>query len=196
MDVEVRDVVLPLTSRWTALVSSITMHAEAAAVHERLLRTHAASYGGDVLPRLLAGRGLSTADYARAQATRGAIRAEVLEALRRAGGSASDALGSAAGVDVLIAPATPAPAAVLQAGALVPGDAPWSTEPGAFHLQRLPSLLGLPTVSVPSGRHSSGLPMGIQVMGRPWDEALLLGVAAAVAETVPPDQRLPAVAPL
>jgi aspartyl-tRNA(Asn)/glutamyl-tRNA(Gln) amidotransferase subunit A len=176
--VEVREVDLPLGSRWTALVSSITMHAEAAAVHARWLAERASDYGADVLARLLAGACLATAEYARVQAVRDAVRAELLHVL--------------AGVDVLIAPATPAPAPVLQPGAYVPGDAPFGTAPSAFQLQRLFSLTGVPAASAPCGLDSRGLPVGVQIAGRPWDEASVLGFAQAVMEAANP----PAVAPL
>ncbi len=179
---EVRDVDLPLAGRWTALASSVTMHAEAAAAHDRWLSQRPQDYGPDVLARLLAGRALWAADYARAQAIRGAITAELL-----------DTLGP---LDVLIAPGTPAPAPPLQPGAYVPGDLPWGTEPGPFHLQRLFSLTGVPAVAAPCGLNAEGLPLAVQIGGRPWEEALVLGVAAAVMAAVPLQRRPPAIAPL
>jgi aspartyl-tRNA(Asn)/glutamyl-tRNA(Gln) amidotransferase subunit A len=158
------------------------MHVEAAAIHDRWLRQRPAEYGPDVLARLLAGQALGAADYARAQAIRGAIAAELSDCLRTH--------------DVLVAPGTPAPAPPLQPGAYVPGDAPWGTTPGPFQLQRLFSLVGLPAASVPSGRSHEGLPLAVQIAGRPWEEGLVLGVAGAIAAAVPAAERLPAIAPL
>jgi aspartyl-tRNA(Asn)/glutamyl-tRNA(Gln) amidotransferase subunit A len=175
---EVRDVDLPLAGRWTAVASSVTMHAEGAAVHARWLRERPQDYGPDVLARLLAGAALSAADYARAQAIRGAITAELRDTLRT--------------VDVLVAPGTPAPAPPLRPGAYVPGDQPWGTEPGPFQLQRLFSLTGVPAGSAPCGLDPEGLPLAVQIAGRPWEEGLVLGVAGAVMEALRP----PAVAPL
>ncbi|MDQ3702630.1 MAG: amidase family protein, partial [Chloroflexota bacterium] len=181
---EVHDVDLPLAGRWTALASSVTMHAEAAAVHDRWIQQRPQDYGPDVLARLLVGKALSAAEYARAQAIRGAITAELSATLRT--------------VDVLIAPATPTAAPPLQPGpgAYVPGDLPWGTDPGPFHLQRLFSLTGVPAAAAPCGRDADGLPLAVQIGGRPWEEGLVLGVAAAVMGAVPPDRRLPAIAPL
>jgi aspartyl-tRNA(Asn)/glutamyl-tRNA(Gln) amidotransferase subunit A len=176
------DLPLPLASRWTAVASSATMHAEAAAVHDRWLRQRPGDYGPDVLARLLAGRALTAADYARAQAIRAAITHEVL-----------DAFGT---VDAVVAPATPAPAPPLQPGAYVPGDDPWGTDPGPFHLQRLFSLTGVPAASAPCGLNREGLPLAVQVAGRPWEEGLVLGVVAAVMDAVPPERRAPPIAPL
>lgn len=177
---EVRDVSLPLAERWTALASSITMQAEAAAVHARWLRERPEDYGQDVLGRLLAGAALAAADYARAQAIRGGIGAELAEALGE--------------VDAIAAPGTPAPAPALQSGALVPGDAPFSTAVSAFHLQRLWSLTGLPVASAPTGRHPSGLPMAIQIGAAPYGEHVALGIAAVVMDAVPAGRRLPPLA--
>jgi aspartyl-tRNA(Asn)/glutamyl-tRNA(Gln) amidotransferase subunit A len=175
--VELRDVALPLASRWTAIASSITMQADAAAVHARWLRERPGDYGADVVARLIAGSALTAAEYIRAQAIRGAIKAELEAALRR--------------VDAIAAPSTPAPAPKLEAGALVAGDAPFGTQVGAFHLQRLWSLTGLPAVSAPLGLHSTGLPMAIQLAGREWEEAILLGMTDVVM-----DRRPAPVAPL
>ena len=180
--VEVQDVELPLASRWTALASSVAMQSEAAAVHAHWLAGRPQDYGADVLARLLAGWAISSADYARAHSVRGAVSAEVAAALRN--------------VDVIVAPGTPAPAPLLQGGALVPGDAPFSTTVSAFHLQRLWSLTGLPAVAAPIGLHVSGLPMAIQVGGRCFEEGVVLGIATAAMESVPSERRAPAVAPL
>jgi aspartyl-tRNA(Asn)/glutamyl-tRNA(Gln) amidotransferase subunit A len=179
---EVVDLPLPRASRWTAVASSATMHAEAAAVHDRWLRQRPGDYGPDVLARLLAGQALTAADYARAQAIRAAITHELLDAFRT--------------VDAVVAPATPAPAPPLQPGAYVPGDDPWGTDPGPFHLQRLFSLAGVPAASAPCGLNREGLPLAVQVAGRPWEEGLVLGVVAAVMDAVPPERRAPPIAPL
>jgi Asp-tRNA(Asn)/Glu-tRNA(Gln) amidotransferase A subunit family amidase len=99
-------------------------------------------------------------------------------------------------VDAVVAPGTPAPAPPLRPGAYVPGDAPWSTEPGPFHLQRLFSLTGVPAAAAPAGLNRAGLPLAVQIAGRPWEEGVVLGLAGAVMDGVPAGRRAPAVAPL
>ncbi|CDY51302.1 BnaA06g23440D [Brassica napus] len=47
------------------------------------------------------------------------------------------------------------------------------------------NLLGFPAISVPVGYDKEGLPIGLQIMGRPWAEATVLGLAAAVEELAP-----------
>jgi Asp-tRNA(Asn)/Glu-tRNA(Gln) amidotransferase A subunit family amidase len=45
------------------------------------------------------------------------------------------------------------------------------------------NLLGFPAVVVPMGYSEQGLPIGVQIVGRPWEEELVLAVAAAVEQT-------------
>jgi Asp-tRNA(Asn)/Glu-tRNA(Gln) amidotransferase A subunit family amidase len=54
------------------------------------------------------------------------------------------------------------------------------------------NLLGNPAAVVPVGRSPEGLPIGVQIVGRPWEEELVLAVAAAVEQEcggyqAPPD---------
>jgi aspartyl-tRNA(Asn)/glutamyl-tRNA(Gln) amidotransferase subunit A len=68
-------------------------------------------------------------------------------------------------VDIIVTPATPAPAPY---GLGSTGDplfnSPWSHS-------------GLPTVVIPVGLSAAGLPVAIQLIGRAWDESTLLGIA-------------------
>jgi aspartyl-tRNA(Asn)/glutamyl-tRNA(Gln) amidotransferase subunit A len=50
---------------------------------------------------------------------------------------------------------------------------------GLVQLTRLFNLLGLPAVSVPCGFSDGGLPIGLQLVGRPWDEQTVLRAAHA-----------------
>ena len=81
-------------------------------------------------------------------------------------------------VDVLLTPTTPVPAPKAS-------DYPATVE-GAVRLDarllrnvRPFNLYGLPTVSVPCGFSSQGLPIGMQISGPPWEEERVLGVARA-----------------
>ncbi|KAL6517568.1 hypothetical protein OROMI_033269 [Orobanche minor] len=44
------------------------------------------------------------------------------------------------------------------------------------------NLLGFPAISVPVGYDKQGLPIGLQIIGRPWCEATVLRLAAAIEE--------------
>ncbi|MEE2752909.1 MAG: amidase [Candidatus Latescibacterota bacterium] len=68
-------------------------------------------------------------------------------------------------VDIIVTPAAPAPAPYgLQSTGDPLFNSPWSYS-------------GLPTVVLPVGLSSNGLPIAIQLIGRAWDEATLLGIA-------------------
>ena len=78
-------------------------------------------------------------------------------------------------VDVLVGPMTPTPAFKL-------GEK--TDDPVAMYLADIysvaASLAGLPAISVPCGDTAAGLPIGVQIMGRHFDEATMLRVAAAI----------------
>ena len=47
------------------------------------------------------------------------------------------------------------------------------------------SLAGLPAISVPAGFTDEGLPVGLQLIGRPWDETTLISAADAFERATP-----------
>ena len=53
------------------------------------------------------------------------------------------------------------------------------------------NLLGFPAASVPAGKSPEGLPIGVQIVGRPWEEETVLAVAAALEEQRGPWQPPP-----
>jgi aspartyl-tRNA(Asn)/glutamyl-tRNA(Gln) amidotransferase subunit A len=179
LGLRVRAVALP-SARWTALVSTTIMQAEAATYHRRWLRERPGDYGADVRERLQLGLALTATDYLTAQRGRQLIADEVAAALRE--------------VDVLIAPTTVAPAPRNADGLAIAGDRPTAVGPHFFNLLRLYSLLGLPVVSTPSGFTAAGLPLAIQIAGRPFAERTVLEVAAAYAAATDWLTRRPPVA--
>ena len=84
----------------------------------------------------------------------------------------------AAGVDVILAPTTPSPAFGLgEMGAANPVEM-YLNDVFTVTL----NLAGLPGVSVPVGLSQSGLPLGLQLIGKPWDEAGLLNHAQVLEQ--------------
>jgi len=128
-----------------------TVLVEAAAVHADLYRRHADLYRPRIREMVELGTLVPGDLYLRALRVRGRVRREVLPLLER--------------VDALVTPTTPTPA---PAGLAATGDpvfqAPWTA-------------LGLPTVTVPCGHSGSGLPLGLQLIARPFAEASLLATA-------------------
>jgi Asp-tRNA(Asn)/Glu-tRNA(Gln) amidotransferase A subunit family amidase len=132
------------------------MIAEIAALHERRYAEHRDDY----LPRLsgLIEEGLKVpaVEYVRARDHQSRLKADMAE--------------SFAGCDVLICPATVGPAPDASTTGDPSFNAPWS-------------YTGLPTVSVPFGLHPDGLPLSLQLVGRPGNETTLFR-AAAWCETI------------
>jgi len=129
------------------------------------LKTRAAGFGPEVKRRILAGTwALSSGNYEqysiRAQKVRTLIRRDFEEAFKR--------------VDAIVTPVAPTAARRLGEKAEDPVEAYLAD---VFTLAC--NLAGLPGMSVPCGFTSKGLPVGMQLLGRPMDEATLFRVGAA-----------------
>lgn len=146
--------------------ASVIIMSEATSAHRLLMQQHASRYSATVLERLEQGAQFSAADYVGAQRYRGhalaAFCASVFEY-----------------ADVLLAPVIPIPVPRLDD---ISSDEDPAMGPIARHLTRLTrpiNYLGLPSIAVPVGRDSRGMPLSAQLIGRPHSEALLIQVAAA-----------------
>jgi aspartyl-tRNA(Asn)/glutamyl-tRNA(Gln) amidotransferase subunit A len=152
--------------------------AEPSTYHQRWLREQPESYGDDVRLLLEAGELLLATQYLQAQRYRALLRRQTLAALERA--------------DVLLCPTLPFTATRL-------GEVTVEIEPGRpedmlsaiMQFTGLPSLTGLPAISVPCGFDDDGLPVGMQLIGRPFEEATLLRVASAFQAATSFHLRLP-----
>lgn len=163
---EVREVRLPFLD-YAQAAQAVILRAEATAYHREWLRTRSPDYDPRVRSRLVEGLFLSAGDYLDAQRVRRAVRRELLEVLRE--------------VDVLLTPTVsiPAPgigATEVEAGGIV--------APPQYYMVRntyLFNLTGLPALSVPCGL-AEGLPVGLQIAGRPWEEALVMRIGRTVEQ--------------
>lgn len=54
----------------------------------------------------------------------------------------------------------------------------------AFNYSRICNVLGLPSVSIPAGRTREGLPIGVQIIGRPFAESIVLAAASIIEESL------------
>ena len=133
---------------------------EALAYHADLLRTRAADYDPDVPRRLRAGAYISGVHFVRAQQVRALVRADVDAALARR--------------DVLLAPGTPVAAPGVDERQVTLGDGPADVRAALLRYTRPFNLSGHPVCSVPCGFTAGGLPIGMQLVGRPFDEATVL----------------------
>ncbi|MCY1706002.1 Asp-tRNA(Asn)/Glu-tRNA(Gln) amidotransferase subunit GatA [Pannonibacter sp. SL95] len=128
--------------------------------------TRAAGFGSEVQRRILIGTyvlsaGYYDAYYLKAQKVRTLIKRDF-------------DLAFEAGVDAILTPATPD-------AAFAPGEI---TDPVAMYLNDIftvtVNMAGLPGLSVPAGLSASGLPLGLQLIGRPFDEETLFQVAEVI----------------
>jgi aspartyl-tRNA(Asn)/glutamyl-tRNA(Gln) amidotransferase subunit A len=138
---------------------------EAAAAHEELIRTRSAELSDEVRPLLQSGLFLTATQYlAGQQARRKTIAA--YRALWRS-------------FDVLVTPASPIAAPKIGATSTQLGGQEIPLVRAFLDLTLPFNLTGQPALSIPCGFTRDGLPVGLQLVGRPFDEATLFRVAAA-----------------
>ncbi len=151
--------------------------AESMAYHESYLRNHGAEYGADVRIRLLAGQFLLATQYLKAQRARQVIRAEVDTALTR--------------VDALLLPATPIPAPRIEDRTVTVDGVSDDPRGWLTRCTRPINLTGHPALSLPCGLTAGGLPIGLQLVGRHFDEGTLLRIGVAYEAVSPLRDRRP-----
>jgi len=144
----------------------IIHHAEAGAVHIDRYRTRPNDYGSKLRAIIEAGLQIPAPTYLRAQQIRTVVIAKLRALLHT--------------VDVIATPAAlgPAPAGLASTGSPA--------------LNRPFSFTGFPSVTVPCGFVGADLPVGLQLAGRPFDEAMVLRVAAAYETATGWGKRAPA----
>jgi len=94
-------------------------------------------------------------------------------------------------VDALLAPSTPIPAPLLDEKLVSIGAQEESVRSALLRLNRPANFTGHPAVSIPCGFTSSGLPVGLQLIGRSFDEQALLRLALLFEQSNPVHSRHP-----
>jgi aspartyl-tRNA(Asn)/glutamyl-tRNA(Gln) amidotransferase subunit A len=167
---EVRDVQIPSLHATHSFL--LILMAEAFAYHERDLREHPELYGDVARERILTGALVSATEYVQAQRIRAQICRETAEVL-----------GS---VDVLATPTTVKPATPFTQAQNPDFGFPRSNMPPF-------NLTGLPTLALPCGFSSTGLPLSLQLAGRPFEEGTVLRVGHAYEQATTWHTRRPPV---
>jgi aspartyl-tRNA(Asn)/glutamyl-tRNA(Gln) amidotransferase subunit A len=152
----VSDVTIPHI--WDAPSFMVIMASEAFAYHERDLREQPEKYGDLLRERLMSGGLYTGAEYVQAMRLRERLRQSMLDVLQT--------------VDLLATPTSPKPAPTFTAMYDTTIGFPRSNTPPF-------NLAGLPTLALPNGFSSDGLPISLQLTGRPFDEATVLRVGHA-----------------
>ena len=176
---EIVKVELPDQRQLTA-ACQLVLATEAAAFHKRWMIERPQDYGAQVLMRLQNGLAIPAVSY--------------LEAMRWRGPALSAYLAAVAGTDAVLVPVAPVPAPTI-------AESDVGNSPGAEAvIQRLTrftrpvNYLGLPSLSIPAGFTSNGLPVGMQLIGRAFDEAMLLKIGAAFQRATDFHARVPKLA--
>jgi aspartyl-tRNA(Asn)/glutamyl-tRNA(Gln) amidotransferase subunit A len=157
---------LPLAETYMAVEFGLCLP-EASAYHERELRGRAELYAEDVRTLLEAGELIPATDYIRALRVREKIKQ-----------GWAQLMASNTGIDAVIAPSVPAAAARVGQEDFTWPDGTEETITNAYVRHSCPAnLTGLPSITVPCGFTAADLPVGIQVIGRPFAEAEIVRIA-------------------
>ncbi len=167
---EVRDVQIPSMAAAPSFL--LILMAEAYAYHERDLREHPELYGEVLRERILAGALVTASEYMQAQRIRSEICRETAEVLTS--------------VDVLATPTAVSPA--------TPFTQAQNPDFGFPRSNMSPfNLTGSPTLALPTGFSSSGLPLSFQLSGRAFEEGTVLRVGHAYEQATEWHTRRPPV---
>lgn len=162
------DVSLPPLKLFQSAALSIS-RADAFAVYGQLLREKPAHFGAIGRRRIAAGAFVTASDYVNAQRQRLRLSREIMAVMRD--------------VDVLVCPTTREPAPPIG------GDR--NRIGGSNHFCRPFSLTGQPALSVCNGFSSDGMPLSLQIVGRHFEDDLLLRIGEAYESVIPHRGRRP-----
>ena len=182
LGVEAQEVTIPSMEYAGAL--RIAGMADTIVAHEPYLEKARGDYGPTVLYRTLAGQFVLGRDYAKALKVQRIIKEDYARVLQK--------------VDFLVTPSAPVAAWRIDTETITIGGEDHPVRgPGAGMTSRCTSpsnATGLPAMSVPCGFTEGGLPVGIQFIGRPFEEKLLFQVAHGYEAVSPSLNRKPAIA--
>jgi aspartyl-tRNA(Asn)/glutamyl-tRNA(Gln) amidotransferase subunit A len=164
MGAEVKEVSFPMFNQSQAISSTVLM-AEATACHRDLLEKDGHQLYEPVRQRLEAGLFISAANYLRAQQARAMLDLEVRRLLDD--------------VDLLAGPTEPVTAPRLLASKVMAEEQEIGVVGALTQYTRPYNLTGFPAITIPCGFSDEGMPIGLQLAGRPFDELTVLRAAYA-----------------
>jgi len=163
--------------RQLSAACQLVLAVEAAAFHKRWLIERPQDYGPQVLMRLQNGLAIPAVLY--------------LEAMRWRGPALAAHVAATSGVDAVLAPVAPVAAPTIAESDV--GNSP-DAEAVIQRLTRFTrpiNYLGLPSLAIPAGFSPKGLPVGMQLIGRSFDEATLLTIGAAFQRATDFHEKVP-----
>ena len=146
-----------------ARAAMICVGVEAAHFHSRRLQEQPEGFSSAVRGRLERGRAASGIEYVEAQLTRQRVRADYLALLER--------------VDAILTPTTVIPAMGIDEILAEANPPPKDPMNRRTRFTSPINAIGLPAVSAPAGWSSGEVPLGVQLVGAPFAEGLLLALA-------------------
>jgi aspartyl-tRNA(Asn)/glutamyl-tRNA(Gln) amidotransferase subunit A len=172
----IEEIALPPPSEAVPALLAILMP-EATVYHLPWLREQPESYSSAVRERLELGAITPAISYIQGQQ----VRRRLIDAF----------LAAMEPVDLLVTPTGPTAATLLE-GDLITGDeADPQVLAALIHFSGPFNLTGFPAVSIPCGFTPGGLPVGVQLVGKPWQEGQLLAAAHAYEQVTDWHRRLP-----
>jgi Asp-tRNA(Asn)/Glu-tRNA(Gln) amidotransferase A subunit family amidase len=164
------DVVIPELSLLRA-VHIVTIVSEMVAAQDRYYCKHRTHYGAGTRLNIALGRMLRSTDYIHAQRIRTRLCGHFDRVLHE--------------VDVIATPTSARTSFVIPLDSLGTGESNVEQTTSIMRYAQAANLAGLPAITVPAGIDHDGMPVGFQLMGRHWDEALLLRMARVVQDAMP-----------
>jgi aspartyl-tRNA(Asn)/glutamyl-tRNA(Gln) amidotransferase subunit A len=149
-------------------VGRVILLAEAAAVLERYTVSDRDKIGADVLALLDQGRLLPATDYIQAQRLRRGMQQEFRSLWKQ--------------IDCLFTPTTPITAPRIGVTTVEIKGETEDVRLATTRFMRGINVLGIPALSIPCGKDSHGMPIGLQIVGKEFDEATVLRVGAAMED--------------
>ena len=179
LGVEAREVAIPTMEYAGAL--RIAGMADSVVTHEPYIDQGRDDYGPNVLYRMLAGQFVLGRDYSKALKVQRLIKEDYARVLQE--------------VDILVTPTSPVVAWPIASETVNLGGVEYPVSgPGAGMTGRCTSpsnATGLPAMTVPCGFTAAGLPIGLQLIGRPFEEPLLFQAANGYEAVSPARGRRP-----
>lgn len=169
LGVHLREIDVP-SLHYYRMAHTTIMLSEAYAIHRKNLVQRANDYAPSTWNHLSSGAVFTAADYIHAQRIRSRMRQEFHAVMDE--------------VDVIALPSSH-----KTAWPAIGGDAVGTLEPQNF--RACFDMTGMPAITLPCGFTKEGLPIGLQIAGRPFDEATVLHAAHAYERAIPWHRRRP-----
>lgn len=169
MGCEIVEVVIPDLEA-NRVAHSATILSEMAQAMNSTYAEHHREHGLDVRVNLALARQFSATDYITAQRIRTRMMNHFAKAFTRA--------------DVILTPSTGITAPLIKKSALPNGESDLSATIEIMRFAAAANMTGLPAITFPVGYTQKGLPIGLQIMGKAWDEKTLLRLALAAEQVI------------